>query len=279
MRFRARGRSGPADSVSYIQHCGGENPGPTVEEMFDQLMKGQSSILTELSDIRNRLTATENTVTLLNSRWTELDKVLHDVREKSSQIQTLQDKVLSLENVIEQQTNKITDLEDRSRRSNLVVYGIKDQADESDQVLRAQVIDNVFTKILKQPSTSVARIHRLGKRVGNRPVIVYFQDFLEKEAILRSASKLKGTDIFIQNDFSQSTLRKRKLLWQSAKADKANGKSVSLISDKLKIDGVTYTWDDTRQQRIAMSSRVTRVEPLPGTAHMASANKVAPAEP
>lgn len=99
--------------------------------------------------------------------------------------------------------------------------------------LRSKAITEVFDRKLGVPCSSVARIHRLGRKVGKRPVILYFQDFNEKSSVLSNSKKLKGTGILVQNDYSQSTLTKRKKLWESARADKAAGKNVFLIKDKL----------------------------------------------
>lgn len=206
--------------------------------MFAKIQSGQETILKELTDVRERLTMTENTVANFDTRWNDLDKLLLEIREKTLQIDTLQTKVSNLERVIEQQSQKLVDLEDRSRRSNLVVFGVEEDSEENDESLRRKVIDGIFERKLKQKCSSVARIHRIGRPgATKRPVIVYFQDFLEKETILRRAKNLKGTDIFVQNDFSRATLRKRKLLWKTAKDDKANGKEAYLIHDKLKLDG------------------------------------------
>lgn len=50
--------------------------------------------------------------------------------------------------------------------------------------------------------------------------------------ILKNAKKLKGNKIFIENDYSRQTLRKRKLLLrESAKPDKDSGKDVYLLND------------------------------------------------
>ena len=100
---------------------------------------------------------------------------------------------------------------------------------------------------------SVARIHRLGKPSPKRAVILYFQDFNKKEAVLRNSRKLKGTGINIQNDYCADTLRKRKLLWESAREDKVKGKKVSLVHDKIRIANEMYTWDDASYSRKLMA--------------------------
>lgn len=144
---------------------------------------------------------------------------------------------------------KLADLEDRSRRSNLVVFGIPESCNENESVLRSKVLTDVFEKMLDVSCVSVARIHRLGRIFGKRPVILYFQDYNEKQAVLRNSKKLKGSKIFVQNDYSSTTLRKTKLLWESARHDKASGRNVFLFNDKLKIDNDTYIWDDIKGER------------------------------
>lgn len=106
---------------------------------------------------------------------------------------------------------------------------------------------------LKQSAARLVEF-RLGKRVGNRPVILFLQDYNEKQAILKNANKLKGSNIFISNDYSRLTLQRRKLLWESAKADKDNGKNVYLVNEKLRIDDDTFVWDFNTNSRVQIPS-------------------------
>lgn len=158
----------------------------------------------------------------------------------------------SIQGALMSQQAKIVDLEDRSRRSNLVVFGIPEEPNESEAVLRNKVITEVFERKLEVKCVSIGRIHRLGKPSEMRPIILYFQDFTEKEAVLSNAKKLKGTSISVQNDYCAETLRKRKLLWDSAKQDKDTGKKVWLVHDKISIDKQLYYWDNTSNSRKAM---------------------------
>lgn len=85
--------------------------------------------------------------------------------------------------------------------------------------------------------------------------ILYFQDYREKEAVQRNARKLSGTNVYLQNDYCADTVRKRKLLWASAKDDKGEGKRISLVNDKLRIDDQLYAWDDATMTRKAIPSK------------------------
>lgn len=75
---------------------------------------------------------------------------------------------------------------------------------------------------------------------------------------MHSAKNLKGTDIFVQSDFSKATLPKRKLLWETAKEDKAIGEEAYLIHDKLKLDGTLHAWDDSKNCRVVINAPRSR---------------------
>lgn len=62
-------------------------------------------------------------------------------------------------------SNRIDDLENRSRRNNIIVRGIEEAAQETEEVLVRKVNDDVFGNVLKQRLNSIERIHRLGKKV------------------------------------------------------------------------------------------------------------------
>lgn len=112
--------------VSKLLVCGDIklNPGPAVKEMFASLKSGQDTILSELADIRERLSTTEKTVSSLSAKWTEVEERLLEIREKTLEIESLQTKVQSLKQVIEQQNTTLADLENRSRRCNIIIHGI-----------------------------------------------------------------------------------------------------------------------------------------------------------
>lgn len=75
-------------------------------------------------------------------------------------------------------------------------------------------------------------------------------DYNEKCDVFRNCMKLKGTKISVSNDYSQVTLRKRKLLWNSAMAEKEQGAKIKLVHDKLRVNDDTYAWDDGKKCRV-----------------------------
>lgn len=58
--------------------------------MFVPLQSGPATILSELADIGKHLSTTEQTVSSLNTKWIEVNQVLVEMREKTSEIEPLQ---------------------------------------------------------------------------------------------------------------------------------------------------------------------------------------------
>lgn len=82
-----------------------------------------------------------------------------------------------------------------------------------------------------------------------------FYDCKEKDSVLQNCKKLKGSSISISNDYAKETVAVRKKLWESAAVGRANGKKVTLLGDKIKVDEEIYSWDTTRNERCPYQNR------------------------
>lgn len=135
------------------------------------------------------------------------------------------------------------------------MYGVPESLDEKPAQLVEAVVKGVFLEKLDVPVKSMERIHRLGQRrpTGSvRPVIVKFYDFTEKNDILFSAYKLKGTNISISEDFSVKVRHSRANLWKSCLDERREGTKATLKYDKLVIGKDVFTWDDVANKRIKL---------------------------
>ena len=112
---------------------------------------------------------------------------------------------------VETVKNKTVDLEDRSRRSNLVFFNFPEAADSQTEDCE-QLVHNVLEKldIMQDEEVWIERAHRLGrKQPGSdrpRPVIVKFTYFKQKQCIIKNASKFRKCPINVSEDFSKETL-------------------------------------------------------------------------
>lgn len=62
--------------------------------------------------------------------------------------------------------------------------------------------------------------------------------------------------MFINNDYSQATLMKRKMLWESARHNKDEGARVYLFNDKLYVNDEVFVWDEKKNARASISTQI-----------------------
>nr|XP_047139076.1 uncharacterized protein LOC124814991 [Hydra vulgaris] len=131
-------------------------------------------------------------------------------------------------------TNKLREIEDRSRRNNLRVEGVKE--DDKESWLESEIkVKKIFDEYLGIKDVKIERAHRAVKEdiKKHRTIVVKLLDFKDKEAILRNSSKLKGKNIFINEDFCAETNRIRKDLREKMKIERQSGKFAYISYDKL----------------------------------------------
>ncbi|XP_070382413.1 protein unc-13 homolog C-like [Dermacentor albipictus] len=181
------------------------------EVMFSlDVVKASQKLLEErVSDITTRLTTVEGKVSALegthNVDATEVHRIAaNTVRSENAALQARLDK-----------------FEDRSRRENLIMYGLKDNPSESwvhtEEAVRAILADRVS---LELPADAISRAHRLRSFVigRNRPIVVKFASFKTRENVLAHRNKLRNTGVALQQDFCKTTRQIRKKLIDFAKA-------------------------------------------------------------
>lgn len=144
------------------------------------------------------------------------------------------------------------DSEDRQRRCNLVFYGFEDARDETWAQSEKRVMGLCLAnrEISVQPR-DIERAHRIGRfqPSKNRPIIVRFCHFKDRELVLSNAKKLKDTNYSISEDVSPNTRKARKHLIEFGKASR---KAYKLRYNKLTIDGTIYVFDRSSEKVIPL---------------------------
>ena len=122
---------------------------------------------------------------------------------------------------------KTVDLEDRSRRNNLIFYNIEEEAGTGrGEHCESKVVNTLYQCGVFNSSQPVyvSRAHRLGKKLKGktRPIIVCFQIFKQKEYIIRNAKAFKDNVVNVSEDYSRQTLALHKQLVEHGKTAKNN---------------------------------------------------------
>ena len=92
----------------------------------------------------------------------------------------------------------------------------------------------------------IERAHRVGK-FENKPrtIVCKLLNWQEKENILAKAKNLKGKNVYINEDFSEETMRIRKELFAQAKIHPSHGKYAKVIYNRLVVREMSTLNDTT----------------------------------
>lgn len=96
-------------------------------------------------------------------------------------------------------------LEQYSRRDNLRISGLEEDAGETEEVLEAKVIELAEGIGVKLKPEEISIAHRLGKpRDGGRPLIVRFCHRKKRNEMITNKKKLKGSQrkVYINEDLT-----------------------------------------------------------------------------
>ena len=132
---------------------------------------------------------------------------------------------------------KTDDLENRSRRCNLCFDGVTEDTNESWSTTEKKIQDIITTKLnIQMDEFTIERAHRVGRRNATgkpRTIVAKFNSYKVKESILKSKKGLKGTNVYVREDFSQKILAKRKELLPKMHEERRKGNIAFLRYDKL----------------------------------------------
>ena len=191
-----------------------------IKELIDTNVKNTNERLDQLSsdinDLKESLEFTEQDID------NKLIKGENELKDLKTDVKAIENDLLNPDEV----SDKLVELEDRSRRNNLRIDGIEESPDETWETCENKIKDIIKEKLDIETDVELDRCHRMGKKRGNRPrtLICRFTKFKDKQCVLSNARKLKGTNIYIYGDFSQGTMELRKSLWEQVLEYRRQGK-------------------------------------------------------
>ncbi len=187
-------RSGVKDELQSFRSELRDDVRKELTELRDELNQALGDIRGDLENTNTRVEEAEMRVAELEERNNDLEDSLRQMQHKQELMQT-----------------KMTDLEARSRRNNIRLYGIPEGEEENNMM-------NFVAKLLKSeldvPGGLDLKIQRSHRALALRPpqtalprsIIVNFQEYTTKDLILSSAWKkkevfYKGTRIYFDHDY------------------------------------------------------------------------------
>ncbi|KAH8042453.1 hypothetical protein HPB51_023463 [Rhipicephalus microplus] len=241
-----------------------------INERTIAFTKGQADLQTDITEIKSGQQAIETKLVDIFGRLEYLESksdVIEQMRGDLAAVSDAAERLMSQQDVLQ---SRLDDLEDRSRRSNLLVHGIPDSReswqDTEEKTLAA--LSSATGKAIT--GNDVDRVHRIGTFSSSktRPVIIKFRSFKMKEAILSDRAVLKTKDIAVSEDYSVATRQARKKLVEFGKGQ-PHSPRFQLRYNKLIIDDRCFMYD-------TVSDSVKEIKRAPPTAPLPNATSAAP---
>lgn len=140
---------------------------------------------------------------------------------------------------LERVKEKVNDIENRSRRNNIKVEGIVENDKENWGDTEKKLKELIKLKLsLDGESMIIERAHRVGRlsdAPNGRPraIVARFLNWKDKDLVMKASYKLKGSGIYLNDDFSEETVRRRKELVPVMNRMREQGHYAVLKVDRL----------------------------------------------
>ena len=223
------------------------NPGPETRQAtltrtgeLRSASSNDESMMDMLKDIQNNMRDLKGDMKTLNKKFekmeTKLNKVeeaIDDVKqtaegnkEKLTKIDGLEEDIARIEAELKHLRSAKAEMEDRSKRNNVIFRGVKEDENETWEETEQKVKTLITEKMNITENIEFERVHRMktGTRT-NRPIVAMCCKFKDKEKILSKGTELRGTNIYVDEHFSGETSFIRKKLF---------GKRKELVNKKVR---------------------------------------------
>ncbi|XP_065668202.1 uncharacterized protein LOC136088422 [Hydra vulgaris] len=217
-----------------------------VREIFQEMFqKQQKDILALISanlklandridGLLKEINTLKNSCEVLKKENENRNTDLKKTNKQMIKVSDVEKKKRSNATIGENEKNGFRQLEDRQRRNNLRIEGVKENDNENWDDTEVKII-HLLENNLNVKDVIIERAHRTGIIDIKKPrtIVIKLLNYKDKVKILKNANKLKGSGNYINEDFSlESTIIRKKLLEES-KTHRINGKYSVVIYDKL----------------------------------------------
>ena len=221
-----------------------------IEKTVNSIHMKVTDLETKVNAVETRVTTVENSCQFISG---ENDDRKNELKRAKSEITNLKGKCSDLENSSKSYMvkcakleAKVSDLESRSMRDNLLFYGVPEGGETEDCEYCVKKVCAEQLQLQEAQILAFDRVHRVGNPSHNkvRPIVAKFHYFKQREIVRKAsydhADKLKEVNLGVGMQWPQHVREARKALYPIMQQEKLNGKTVKLVRDKLFVNGVEY---------------------------------------
>ena len=200
-----------------------------IADVLTELKSLRSEFSSKLDGINNQLGELTNSISVMENNLGEIKRDVtaneHRIEEAEARIVTTEDALDKTERALAKATKRLTyleekteDLENRGRRKNIRLFGLKEGAEGKRPLL--DFITDMLPQWLDIEPDRVFILERAHRTLAsavpnqNRAVLLRFLNYQDKEFVLRSTRQRDithdGSKLAFAQDFSAETIRRRR---------------------------------------------------------------------
>ena len=196
-------------------------------------------VLTKMNELETKINQKFDAV---NTEIEHLQTEMSVLQEENDGLRTAYDELAQRVVTLEQRAD---DQESRSKRNNLLFFGIKRDENETTQASENKVKDILRQNLELTDNIEFDRAHRVGTK-SEAPIIVKCTFYKDKLKILRNKNKLEGTQMYVKEDFPANVRHIRKILGALTKTHRDRGERVKVVYDHVYIDNKKYVLNENQ---------------------------------
>lgn len=208
---------------------------PTLKDILSKLVSMEGNIDKKLGGLRDEMVAAQEK---MRADVQELMQEVAGLREENASLKKRND---DLEARVGDMEDKLDDLEGRSRRNNVLFYGLPKPSNETGEACEKTVQEFLKSKMGLNKDVQFDRVHRTGNKPTS-PIIARCTFYKDKVLILKGKSELSKikSPVYVGEDFSTRVRDIRRKLTPHLKEAKGAGKKATLVYDHILIDGKKF---------------------------------------
>ena len=208
--------------------------------LTDELRTDMRSISSDVHELKASLQYSQKDIVNLENRMNSVETKFKDMGSL----------VVNYDEDIESLADKQEYLENYNRRNNVNIFGLKEEKDETKEQSENLVVTKIKELLHINGDLKVKRAHRVGrpryvKRSHDgskvkvepkpRPTVARFETWKQKEKVIKGARtiKIKLTDVMFLEDYSQRTLKRRRMQFPKLIDERKRGKLAFIAMDRL----------------------------------------------
>lgn len=191
----------------------------------------------DLATITTMFTTITNTLQTMDNKLEKLIAENDQIKQENRK----------LKEIVEKQENKIAALERETRRKNLIIKGVPDDGKENwEETIKTtmKIIEKIGVNVTKEADIDEAKRVGRYRRNGQRPILLKLTTGNKKAEILSKSKELKGSNMWIDEDYTKEILEERKTLIIQLKDARKKGYRAQLKYNKLIINNEVYEAKD-----------------------------------